>query len=104
MDHNPLVILSRALAPALLSIPTSRYLGKAVWCEIEALSPARRGAGESLWRSVVEGFQFPAHDLAGGCLGQVGHEPDGAGPFVGGQVRSAVVDDFSLGGRGAGRS
>jgi hypothetical protein len=29
--------------------------------------------------SAVEGLQLPAHDLAGGGLGQIGHEPDRAG-------------------------
>lgn len=34
--------------------------------------------------SAVEGFQLPARHFAGGCLGQVGHEPDRAGPLVDG--------------------
>jgi hypothetical protein len=43
MDHNPLVILSKALASALLSSPTSRYLtrGRHITVLNSALCPPR---------------------------------------------------------------
>ena len=46
---------------------------------------------DGLRRSGVEGFQLPAHDLAGGGLGQVGNERDGAGHHVGAARLRALV-------------
>jgi anti-sigma regulatory factor (Ser/Thr protein kinase) len=60
--------------------PTREPAGKVVWCEVRALSPARRGVGEEAGTTVRSG-KNPADGRCGGTVRQAGQ------PGPGGHLR-----------------